>query len=206
MNIKNTLTLAVLLMTSMIASSQTPQSIVGFQDIPWGSSAQAVKSKFPQLKAWNACKNNVSISEADAIAAFKRLDKNCVTYSIEKYAIENHDFNLVFSFSYAGKLNSVSIEKYVEGIPPVSTPACQAHYSRLKELLVNKYGAGRTPNPDDDLYGFKALGFRNHDAQYWVLGPTQIYLSNSWNNQKLVDLCWVNLSYTPFKMLDSSKL
>lgn len=206
MTIKNILTFAGLFMASMVVSGQTPQSLIGFQDIPWGSSVQIVRAKFPQLKAWDGCKNATSVSEAAARAEFKRLDTSCVSYSIEKYAIENNDFNLIFSFSYAGKLNSVSIQKYVEGIPPVSTPACQANYSRLNELLVNKYGAGRTPNSDDDLYGFKALGFRNHDAQYWVLGPTQIYLSNSWGNQKVVDLCWVNLSYKPFKLLDSSKL
>ena len=207
MTIKNILTLISFFTVSMMANGQPQPSLIGFQDIPWGSSVQTVKSKFPQAKAWDGCKNASSVSEATARERFKKLDQNCVSYSVEKYTVDNSNFNLVFAFSYEGnKLKNVNISKHVESIPSVSTPACQAHYSKLNELLVNKYGVGRAPNPDDDLYGFKSLGFKNHDAQYWVLGPTQIYLSNSWGNPSLIDYCWVDLSYTPFKKLDSSKL
>lgn len=93
MTIKNILTLASLFTASMMANGQTQPSLIGFQDIPWGSSVQIVRSKFPQVKAWDGCKNASSVSEATAREQFKKLDQNCVSYSIEKYTVDNADFN-----------------------------------------------------------------------------------------------------------------
>jgi len=193
-----------LLAIPLVANSQTQQSLIGFQDIQWGSSVQAVKVKFPQVKPYDACKNAVGISEKAVREAFIKRNASCVSYSIEKYSIDGVNFNLVFYFDVSNALNNVTVSKYVSGIDNVSTPECHAAYIKLNDLLRYRYGAGQEPN--GDLYGFQALGFQSLEAQVWVLGQTQLYLSNAWGNPKVPDYCWVNLSYGPSRQSNASKL
>jgi len=193
-----------LLAIPLVANGQTQQSLIGFQDIPWGSSVQALKVKFPQVKLYDACKNAVGISEKSSKEGFEKLNMNCISYKIEKYSIDGINFNLVFAFDVSNALNNVTVSKYVSGVDSVSMPECNNAFVKLNGLLSYKYGPGQQSS--GDLYGFKALGFQNLDAKVWVLGQTQLYLSNASSNPKAPDLCWVNLSYGPSRQSNASKL
>ena len=193
-----------LLAIPLVANSQTQQSLIGFQDIQWGSSVQAVKVKFPQVKPYDACKNAVGISEKSAKEGFAKRNMNCVSYSIEKYTIDEVNFNLVFYFDASNALNNVTVGKYVSGVDIISMPECNSAFVKLNDLLRYKYGAGQQSS--GDIYGYMSLGFQNLEAKVWVLGPTQLYLSNASSNPKVPDLCWVNLSYGPSRQSNASKL
>ena len=204
MNKKFIAIIYLLLAIPLVANGQIQQLLIGFQDIPWGSSVQAVKVKFPQVKPYDACKNAVGISEKSAKEGFEKLNMNCISYSIEKYSIDRFSFNLVFTFDVSNALNDVTVSKYVSGVDSVSMPECNSAFVKLNDILSYKYGAGQQSSVD--LYGFKALGFQNLEAKVWVLGQTQLYLSNASSNPKAPDLCWVNLSYSPSRQSNASKL
>lgn len=197
MNIKNIAFLAIWIVSQAIANAQSSTNLIGFQDTPWGSSVQTVRAKFPQLHPYDACKNASGISEAEARDGFAKQDMNCVNYSVEKYAIDGMNMNLIFRFTVENKLRDVSLDKYVQGEQSKSTSTCQNTYTKLSNFLKRKYGAGEVMPSDSDKFGFKSMGFQNHNAEFWVLGQSQIYLSNSWGNSKTPDLCWVNLTYSP---------
>jgi hypothetical protein len=186
---------ASLLFITSIAYGQQQTNLIGFQDIPWGSSVQTVRTKFPQLKAYDACKN-VSGGENAARDAFEKKDMSCVSYSVEKYAVDGMNFNLTFRFTAENKLRDVSFDKYVEGDSSKSTPICKSTFLKLENFIKRKHGGGEVMPSDSDFYGFKALGFQFHEGELWKLGQSQVYLSNSWGFSKNPDLCWVNLAYS----------
>ena len=196
----------ILLAIPLLATGQSQQSLVGFQDIPWGSSIQVVKNKFPNIRPYDTCKSPEAGDEKSVKEALNSFDKNCVSYALEKYTVGDTDYNLIFNFSVSSKLKAVHIEKYVEGVPSDSAPKCKSSFAKLADLLVHKYGDGATPRPEDDFHGFKSFGFKNHQARLWVLGPTKIYLANSWDHSKANDLCLVSIFYTPTSQGAASKL
>lgn len=205
MNIKIIFFLLLLNINTAISYAQPQKNLNGFQDIPWGSTIQTVKAKFPQVKPYDSCKGAKG-NEQSMREFLSGRNTGCINYSQEKYDVDGTSFNLIFTFTLDGGLKDVVLDRYKEGAPYISTPDCQAAYSKLGDLLKSRYGVG-TPIPaGTDYLGFKELGFQNYEAQVWVLGSTQINLSLSSNHKKNENLCWVNLNYTPSKQAAASKL
>lgn len=188
---------AFLMAVTAIGYAQTKKTLVGFQDIPWGSSVETIKTKFPQAKLHNRCRGLDGISEETAKAELAKQNQSCISYGIEKYQFEGTTFNLSFNLNSENKLNGVSIQKTTDGAPPTSTNLCKKNYSFLNSYLQKNYGVGTAMPESMDFYGFKALGFQNHEGELWSLGHTEVYLSNSWNAKNNPNFCWVVLSYAP---------
>jgi hypothetical protein len=205
MSMKKITLIALLCLGTSMTYAQAQKNLAGFQDIPWGSPIQTVKAKFPLLKPYDSCKGAKENEKAMKEFLSSR-NTSCTNYSLEKYDVDGISFNLIFSFTLDGGLRDVVLDRYREGIPSVSTPECQSAYAKLGDLLKVKYGAGTAVPSDMDYMGFKELGFQGHEAQLWVLGSTQINLSNNWNHKKNPNLCWVNLNYTTSKQANASKL
>ena len=188
---------AFLMAFSAIGFSQPKKTLIGFQDIPWGTSVEVIKTKFPQAKLHNRCKGLSGVSEELARAELAKQNQSCISYAVEKYQLEGTTFGLTFSFNPENKLSRVSIQKTIEGSAPASTNFCKKTYSHLNNYMQKNYGVGNTLSEDMDFYGFKALGFENHEGELWSLGHTEVYLSNSWNAKNNPDFCWVVLSFAP---------
>jgi hypothetical protein len=186
-----------LMAVSAIGYTQTKKTLVGFQDIPWGSSVDIIKSKFPQAKLHNSCKGLDGISEETAKTELAKQNQSCISYGIEKYQFEGAAFNLIFKLNSENKLNGVSIQKFTDGAPPASTNICKKNYFLLNSYLQKNHGVGTVLPESMDFYGYKALGFQNHEGELWSLGQTEAYLSNSWNAKNKPDFCWVVLSFAP---------
>jgi hypothetical protein len=200
--------LTSLILIPAIAYSQAKQSLSGFQDIPWGASVEAVRNKFPQIKSYDGCRSD-NKDQAEGIRNFfKKNDISCISYNFDKYIVNGISFYVIFSFTLENKLKSVVISKNIEGNTARVAPECQSIFTKMNNLLEIKYGGGTVPKGDADLFGYKALGFQSHDARYWVVGQTQIHLSNSWDHkqQPIFDYCQVNIDYIPSQLAAANKL
>ena len=82
----------VLIFTPAIAFAQTKQSLIGFQDIPWGAPVEAVRNKFPQIKSYDGCRPEDKERVAEAKNFFKKNDMSCISYNFDKYSIDGVNF------------------------------------------------------------------------------------------------------------------
>jgi hypothetical protein len=200
--------LSSLILLPVISGAQTKQSLIGFQDIAWGATVEAVRNKFPQIKSHDGCRSDSKEQTEGIRNFFKKTDRSCISYNFDKYIVDGIDFYVIFTFSSTNKLKSVVISKNIEGNTAPVVSECQSVFTKMKNLLEIKYGGGAVPKIDSDLFGYKSLGFKSHDARYWVLGQTQIYLSNSWDHKDhaIFNYCQVNIDYTPSQLVEANKL
>lgn len=116
------------------------------------------------------------------------------------------NFHLKFDFSLALQLKDVTITRANRDGSTVSYPECHIAFTKLGDLLNSKYGSGYSIPSDSDPKGYKSLGFPNHEAKFWALGQTEIYMAKSWGHNRIPDYCWLILSYSPGKNSSASKL
>jgi hypothetical protein len=116
------------------------------------------------------------------------------------------NFELKFQFTSALQLKSVSIERVNRDNSEISLSECSAGFAKLSDLLSSKYGQGYSVPSNVDPQGYKSLGFTNHEAKFWALGSTEMYLAQSWGHYRVPYYCWLILSYSPGKNSSASKL
>ena len=186
------------------AWSQTQKSLIGFQDIPWGTSLKQVKSKFKNAKLIDQCD-----ASEDLKNLAKKEDWNCKILS-SNYVIDGASFDQTFYFNASDNLIRVELKHYVSNLKNASytDDICDQLFKRVEYLLDSRYGSSLgVSNPEPRfLWG-------NSSYLIWLPLPTEILLSKSFENKspfykKYPDhkSCEVLIHYVPRVSAEAKKL
>lgn len=200
------------------AFSQTQTSLVGFQNIPWGSSIDVIRTKFPEVKVKDLCKS-VSSNEVEYQDFKKSLNSenaSCTYLTIDKYGIEGIDYRVEFSLNKQSRLEYVSLifqRRQLDGENYINE--CNAAFEKTSRLLGLRYGEGFIPANVSDF----AKEFSTYTALGWVSLPTEIWIANlsghrfskelaniSSDKTAKRDYCMVKVKYTKRVPNGASKL
>ena len=193
---------AFLMAVSAIGHTQTKKTLIGFQDIPWGSTIQFVKSKFSNAQEVDLCKvMTKGLSDEEQKKFRQKLrdrDENCAYLLISNYTVANINLSLNFYFNNAGKLDTVQMDKYfLEKDSPEWNYRCSEAYLKIVQLLTINYG---TPADVSNISEFKDF-YNNIEGKIWLPLPTQISTKRKWGSKFAAekpqnDLCFMSIDYT----------
>jgi hypothetical protein len=197
------LSITCLLFSSICAWSQTQKSLIGFQDIPWGTKFKSVKQKIPDLTEHKICKNEKDIEIS------KKENQFCSVLADEKYFISAKKYHLYFYFDSKATLNQVTISydsQFLENINKKLFPIdCIFRFSDLQSLLASRYGE---PEINEKTEGNHLDGDIEITSQ-WFLSPTNITLKsvNSGSEKsKVSNYCGLSVTYSPTISSEAKKL
>ncbi len=199
--------LGVIALFSTLTFAQTNKNLAGFQDIPWGSSVNEIKKKFPSIKSRDICRGLSKKEDVEnAITFFKQTNGNCIIWEVENYRIDGLEFLVQFSLDSSARLKEVTIRKELTAAEnPNFFNECSNAFDRMGSLLEIRYGKSFTPK--NAISWYEAMGYQQSEVKIWGLGATVITLSNSWANKFLNNsICMMLVNYTPSKLAEASKL
>ena len=182
------------------AYAQHQKTLIGFQNIPWGSAIEIVKSKLPNSKINDDCGATKEFREL-----YKKNDVNCRSVSIENYNINGIDLSLKASFNHAGRLDRVVISKAYETDDFMKK--CDESYKQLKLLLETRYGDSDIPN----VIGDGIFPYKKYEIRVWLPLPTEIWIAKAYDidefyKKKGKESCQVKIQYTKRQSEAASKL
>jgi hypothetical protein len=193
-----------LLLSNISAWSQTQKSLIGFQDMPWGTSLKQVKSKFKNAKPIDQCD-----ASEDLTNLAKKEGWNCKILS-SNYVIDGVSFDQIFHFDASDNLIRVELKHYVSNLKDANyTDAiCDQLFKRIEHLLDSRYGSSLgVSNPEPRFF------WGNSAYLIWLPLPTEILLSKSFENKspfykKYPDhkSCEVLIHYVPRVSAEAKKL
>jgi len=198
------LLIASLLFSNHAAWSQTQKSLIGFQDIPWGTTIKYVKSKFKNLKLIDQC---------EGLDALRRLAKNedrsCKILTSD-YFIDGIAFDQTFIFDHSQGLKRVELQHAESNKknPNYTDDLCNQLFSRLEYLLDTRYGPSvGVSNPEPRLFWSRS------EYLAWLPLPSEIFIAKSFESTHPITKrypehksCEVLISYTPRVSSQAKKL
>ena len=205
---KNTL-LHLLLFTFLLLSnlavwSQTQKSLIGFQDMPWGTSLKQVKSKFKKAKLIDQCD-----ASEDLKNLAKKEDRNCQILASE-YLVDGTVFDQTFIFDASQGLKRIELQHAESNYKNKSytDDLCNQLFSRLEYLLDTRYGPSMgVSNSEPRLFWTRS------EYLAWLPLPTEIFIAKSFeSNHPISKLspalksCEVLISYSPRVSAEAKKL
>jgi hypothetical protein len=207
MNIYNycrALLIASLLFSNHAAWSQIQNSLIGFQDIPWGTKINQVKNKYKNLKLIDQCEG------LDALRSLaKNEDRSCKILTSD-YVVDGTIFDKTFIFDQSQGLKRVELQRNESNYKNTiyTDDICDQLFKRIGHLLDSRYGpsVGVTDTEPRLFWG-------RSEYKAWLPLPSQIFIAKSFESnlpltKKVPDHkgCEVFISYTPRISSQAKKL
>ncbi len=171
--IQKILLIAYLVFGSSASWSQIQKSLVGFQDIPWGTPLKQVNNKFKQLKIIDQCDSS---SELKNLA--KKEDRSCQILTSE-YLVDGTVFDQTFIFDASQGLKRVELQHAESNNknPSYTDDLCNQLFSRLEYLLDTRYGPSvGVSNPEPRLFWSRS------EYLAWLPLPSEIFIAKSFES------------------------
>lgn len=193
--------LVFFLLISSTSYGQVLKNLVGFQNIPWGSSIDVVKSKVQDSRVVDECKD----FDDEFKASLRKRNVNCRVVIVDKYVINNIELNLKASFNNQAKLERVTLSKTFSTNDFMKD--CGEAFKELNFLLELRYGASEIPN----LVGEGIFPYNKFDVRAWLPLPTEIWIAKAYDidnfyKKRGMDSCQVKINYSKRQSDASSKL
>ena len=192
-----------LLLSNLAVWSQTQKSLIGFQDIPWGTKFKTVKQKIPDLTEHKICKNEKDIE------IFKKENQFCSVLADEKYFISSQNYHLYFYFDSKATLQQVTIlydSQFLENInKKLFLHDCYHRFNNLQSLLISRYGEPEIKEKQDE----NLLEADIEKTSQWFLSSTNITLrsiSSGIEKSKTSNYCGLSATYSPNISSQAKKL
>ena len=187
-----------------VALAQIQKSLVGFQDIPWGTSFKQVKSKFKNTKIIDQCGSS---KELKSLA--KKEDRNCQILTAE-YFVDGTVFDQTFIFDASQGLKRIELQHSESNYENTSytDDLCNQLFSRVEYLLDTRYGPSMgVSNSEPRLFWARS------EYLAWLPLPTEIFIAKSFESNHPIsklspDLksCEVLINYSPRVSSQAKKL
>ena len=187
-----------------IAWSQIQNSLIGFQDIPWGTNLKQVKSKFKNAKLIDQCDSS---KELKSLA--KKEDRNCQILTTE-YLVDGTVFDQTFIFDASQGLKRIELQHSESNYENKSytDDLCNQLFSRVEYLLDTRYGPSMgVSNSEPRLFWARS------EYLVWLPFPTEIFIAKSFESNHPIsklspDLksCEVLINYSPRVSSQAKKL
>lgn len=178
---------------------QTQKSLIGFQNIPWGSSIAVVRGKFPNVREFDYCKLLATTNKPyrQLKEEFSNKSLSCISLQVEHYPIEGNDFNLTFEFDELNRLKGVNLSAYFDSENnPKYLADCGDSFQNTENLLTTRYGEKSTVSNAEKIDD----AFQDVHANVWLPLPTEVYIAKLWNSKVRktlgkTDFCKVSVHY-----------
>jgi len=204
-SIKTTFAIWMLLITCT-ANAQVQKSLVGFQDIPWGTKLTQVRAKLTSVKIIDVCYNDKELKKSSIQA-----NKSC-TELTQDYPVDGVSFINNFIFDASDRLKRVELFRLETNHqnPNYSDDACHQLFKRLEYLLDSRYGASLDVSNQEPRTFWSRSEYRA-----WLPLPTEIFIAKSFDNKHPVydarrdpsrKSCEVLINYSPRVSTEAKKL
>jgi hypothetical protein len=187
-----------------VALAQIQKSLIGFQDIPWGTPLKQVKNKFKNLNLIDQCDSS---TELKSLA--KKEDRSCQILTSE-YLVDGTVFDQTFIFDASQRLKRVELQHAESNHknPSYSDDLCNQLFSRLEYLLDTRYGPSvGVSNPEPRLFWSRS------EYLAWLPLPSEIFIAKSFESTHPITKrypehksCEVLVSYAPRVSSQAKKL
>jgi hypothetical protein len=189
-----------MLLFNIKAQAQIQKSLIGYQNIPWGSKLNFIKKNNPNLSVVDLCAEwpkGREIAKNEDFSCKRLVDKNLSILSL-KMEIE-------FEFNFEEKLKSVNLEFKPNALgfePSEVEKSCNESFDKLHHLIETKYGESLEVADGKPIFPYKRSEYKA-----WLPLPTEIWLAKSFESQsKIYPSCAVKINYSPRKHLDANKI
>jgi hypothetical protein len=200
----NPLLFSCLLLSNISAWSQVQTSLIGFQDIPWGTKIKQVKTKFKNLNLVDQC---------EAIESMRSLaeneDRNCKILTSD-YTVDGTVFKQTFVFDASEGLKRVELQRHESNFTNASytDDICGQLFKRIEYLLDSRYGPSLgVSNPEPRFFWGRS------EYRAWLPLPTEIFISKSFESKHPITKrdpdhksCEVFIQYSPRVSSEAKKL
>jgi hypothetical protein len=182
------------------AHAQIQKSLIGYQNIPWGTKLSSIKNKNPKLLIVDLCLNwpqGRELAKKEDFSCRRLVDKNFSILSVK--------MELEFKFDYQERLNLVTLE-YTPNALGFELNEIEKHctetFDKLHHLIVTKYGDSLEVSNESPIFPFKKSEFKA-----WLPLPTEIWLAKSFGSQvNILSSCSVKINYRPRQHFDANKI
>ena len=193
-----------LLLSNISAWSQTQKSLIGFQDIPWGTKINQVKNKYKNLKLIDQCE------DLDALRSLaKNEDRSCKNLTSD-YVVDGTAFKQTFVFDASEGLKRVELQRHESNFTNASytDDICGQLFKRIEYLLDSRYGPSlEVSNPEPRFFWGRS------EYRAWLPLPSEIFISKSFESKHPITKrdpdhksCEVFIAYSPRVSAQAKKL
>ena len=204
--IQKTMLIAFLAFSNVSVWAQIQKSLVGFQDLAWGTKINQVKSKLPNAKIIDVCYNDKELKKSSIQA-----NKSC-TELTQDYPVDGVSFINNFIFDASDRLKRVELFRLETNHqnPNYSDDTCHQLFKRLEYLLDSRYGASLDVSNQEPRTFWSRSEYRA-----WLPLPTEIFIAKSFDNKHPVydarrdpsrKSCEVLINYSPRVSTEAKKL
>jgi len=196
-------TLCLMLTTVLFSTSiqaQVEKSLVGFQNIPWGTKLSAIKAKQSNLQVIDMC-----VDWPLGRKAAKESNSSCRRLEDKNYLVGSTNLELTYSFDFDERLTYVTLNYQPEQLNLDELDLlkkCSATFDNLSYLLTTRYGSSFVPSNSSPQFGYEVSEY-----QAWLPSPTEIWIAKSTGSSiKSFQPCSVKIKYSPRHSMDAKKL
>lgn len=206
LGIQKALLIAFFVLANAGAWAQIQKSLVGFQDIPWGTKMNQVKAKLTNTKIIDICYGSSSLKK-EAIQANRGCNELTQDYIVDGVVFINN-----FAFDSSDRLKRVELFRRETNYqnPSYSDDTCHKLFKRLEYLLDSRYGTSLDVSNTEPMTFWGRSEYRA-----WLPLPTEIFIAKSFDkkhpvNNTLKDTnttsCEVQITYNPRVSTEAKKL
>lgn len=186
------------------AWSQIQKSLIGFQDIPWGTNLKQVKSKFKNLKLIDQCSSDDEIK-----SILEKSDRGCEILTSD-YIVDGTVFEQTFIFDLAGGLKRIELQHSESNYknPSYTDDMCNQLFNRMEYLLDTRYGPSVGVSNSEPRFFWGRTEYKA-----WLPLPTEIFIAKSFDSEHPITKrdpdhkrCEVYISYSPRVSSQAKKL
>ena len=188
------------LLFSTSTKAQVEKSLVGFQNIPWGTKLSAIKAKQSNLQVIDMC-----VDWPLRKKAAKESNSSCRRLEDKNYLVGSTNLELTYSFDFDERLAYVTLNYQ----PEKSTSnefellkKCSAAFDNLSYLLTTRYGSSFVPSNSSPQFGYEVSEY-----SAWLPLPTEVWIAKSTGSSiPSFEPCSVKIKYSPRQPMDAKKL
>ena len=194
------LQITLLICFSVPVNAQVEKSLVGFQNIPWGTKLSAIKAKQSNLQVIDMC-----VDWPLGKKAAKESNSSCRRLEDKNYLVGSTNLELTYSFDFDERLTYVTLNYQPEKLALDELDLlkkCSATFDNLSYLLTTRYGSSFVPSNTSSQFGYDVSEY-----QAWIPHPTEIWIAKSTGSPlKSFHPCSVKIKYSPRQPMESKKL
>lgn len=182
------------------AKAQIQKSLIGYQNIPWGTKLNSIKDKYPKLSTVNLCSNwpkGPELAKRDNFSCRRLVDENFFLLSMK--------MEILYLFDFQERLTSVSLEYKPNALGFEINEIenfCSKGFDKLHHLISTKYGDSLDVSNENPIFPYERSEFKA-----WLPLPTEIWLAKSFGSQSGINSsCAVKINYSPRQHVDVNKI
>ena len=192
--------IAYILLFNIKAQAQIQKSLIGYQNIPWGTKLNFIKNDNPNLSVVDLCADwprGRELAKKEDFSCRRLVDKNLSILSLK--------MELEFKFDFEEKLNLVTLEYKPNALAFELSEIekyCNESFDKLHHLIGTKYGESLEVANGNPIFPYKRSEYKA-----WLPLPTEIWLAKSFESQSnIYSSCAVKIAYRPRQHSDASKI